>query len=346
MKILLEDLDYNATVFPFAEIESIARCRVGILTLFEKWNYVFPEHVFIQSEIDPTAYNENFIRIPANLIPSFEMMQQVKKDGFWNMQSVSRTILYPWDFFLLNDWALRQDFEMLTKGKISRSLPSDNHYRNTDNIFLEDNVQIHFSVINADEGPVYIGKNVEIMEGSLLRGPLAILENSVIKMGAKIYGATTIGPHSVAGGEIKNSILMGFSNKSHDGYLGDSVIGKWCNWGAGTSNSNLKNTASPVMVWSNSENAFLNAGYKCGLLMGDYSRSAINTTFNTGSVVGVCCHIFGNTPSGKLSKNFTWGNGKYELDKVFSDIDNWKKLKGKNITEKEKSILEKLYHQK
>ncbi len=196
-----------------------------------------------------------------------------------------------------------------------------------ENIFIEAGAKLDFSILNAESGPIYIGKNAEVQEGCLLRGPISIGEGSRVKMGTKIYGATTIGPYCLAGGEIKNSVLMAFSNKGHDGYFGDSVIGEWCNLGAGTSNSNLKNNASPVKIWSKKDNDFVIAGTKCGLLMGDYSRCAINTSFNTGTVVGVCCSIFGNPFPPKFIDNFTWGDKKYIFEKAVTDINNWKKLK-------------------
>ena len=194
----------------------------------------------------------------------------------------------------------------------------------SENIFVEAGATISYSILNASEGPIYIGKNAEIQEGSVIRGPFALCEGSRVKMGAKIYGATTIGPYCLADGEIKNSILMGYSNKAHDGYLGDSVIGVWCNLGAGTSNSNLKNTAGIVKVWSKEKNDYLDAGNKCGLLMGDYSRSAINTSFNTGTVAGISCNIFGNVFPFKFIEDFTWGQEKYIFEKAISDINNWK----------------------
>ena len=162
-------------------------------------------------------------------------------------------------------------------------------------------------------------------------------------MGTRIYGATTLGPYCLAGGEIKNSVITGFSNKAHDGYLGDSVLGEWCNLGAGTSNSNLKNNVSSVKVWNKRENQFNAAGEKCGLLMGDYSRSAINTSFNTGTVVGVCCNVFGNPFPPKFIDNFSWGNEKYHLEKALEDIQNWKKLKNSEITGEEIQSLKNLY---
>jgi N-acetylglucosamine-1-phosphate uridyltransferase (contains nucleotidyltransferase and I-patch acetyltransferase domains) len=165
-------------------------------------------------------------------------------------------------------------------------------------------------------------------------------------MGAKIYGATTIGPYCLAGGEIKNSVLMGYSNKGHDGYLGDSVIGSWCNLGAGTSNSNLKNNAGMVKMWSRQKNDFINAGNKCGLIMGDYSRCAINTSFNTGTVAGISCNIFGNPFPPKYIEDFTWGNEKYIFEKAVSDINNWKKLKGHEINDEEIQSLKIIYQKK
>lgn len=183
------------------------------------------------------------------------------------------------------------------------------------------------------------------MEGCLIRGPFALCEGATLKMGAKVYGATTIGPYCIAGGEIKNSIMFSYSNKAHDGYLGDSVIGEWCNFGAGTTNSNIKNTAGEVKMWNQAAKAFTGVGIKAGLIMGDYSRAAINTAFNTGTVVGVCCNIFSEGFPPKLVNNFTWGNEKYEFEKALLVIDNWKKLKGKSITEEEKEILKQLYNQ-
>jgi UDP-N-acetylglucosamine diphosphorylase/glucosamine-1-phosphate N-acetyltransferase len=232
---------------------------------------------------------------------------------------------------------------MLTSGRISEKLSMTNHLICPEKIFVEEGAQISFSILNAEAGPIYIGKNAQIEEGCLLRGPIAIGEGSRLKMGTRIYGATTIGPFCLAGGEIKNSILSAYTNKAHDGYLGDSVIGEWCNLGAGTSNSNLKNNASLVKIWSKKDNDFVAAGNKCGLLMGDYSRCAINTSFNTGTIVGVSCSIFGNSFLPKLIDNFTWGNEKYIFEKAIDDISNWKKLKGCQITETDIESLKKIY---
>jgi len=257
-----------------------------------------------------------------------------------------KVIHYPWQLFQLNDWALREDFELITSKRKSKAISKTNRLVNRRAIFMEAGAKVENCILNAAEGPVYIGKNATIMEGSMIRGPVAICDGAVVKMGAKIYGATTIGPFCTAGGEIKNSVLFGFSNKAHDGYLGDSVLGEWCNLGAGTTNSNVKNNAGEVKYWVDADKKEISAGTKGGMLMGDYSKAAINTSFNTGTVVGVCCNVVtpGLTP--KLIPNFSWGADgitKYKLNKALLDIDNWKKLKGATITEREKQILTDIY---
>ncbi len=251
-----------------------------------------------------------------------------------------KTIKFPWDIFQLNDWAIRSDFELITKKRKSQTIPKSNKVINASDIFIEKGAKVEHSTINASTGPVYIGKNAGVMEGSVIRGPFALGEGACLKMGAKVYGATTIGPYSVAGGEIKNSVLFGYSNKAHDGYLGDSVIGEWCNLGAGTSNSNLKNNAGDVSIWT--PNGQLSAGLKCGVLMGDYTRTAINTSINTGTVIGVSCNVFGSGLTPKYVPNFSWGSegvNRYEFEKALKDIEGWKKLKGQSLSDNERSIL-------
>lgn len=255
-----------------------------------------------------------------------------------------RTIQYPWDIFQLNDWAIRQDFALLSEKRKSQSLSKTNKVMKPSQVFVEKGAKIEYSVINASAGPVYIGKNAEVMEGCLIRGPFAMGEGACLKMGSKVYGATTLGPGCVIGGEIKNSVLFGYSNKAHDGYLGDSVIGEWCNMGAGTTNSNLKNNASDVKIWT--PKGEMNAGMKCGVIMGDYSRTAVNTSINTGTVIGVSCNVFGSGLTPKYIPSFSWGSEgvkRYEFDKALLDIADWKKLKGKAVNEEEKSILRYIF---
>lgn len=251
-----------------------------------------------------------------------------------------KTIGFPWHIFQLNDYAIREDFILLTEKRKSQKISKTNRVLKPKDIFIEKGATAEHCILNAADGPIYIGKNSLIMEGSSIRGPFACGEGAVIKMNSRIYGATTIGPYCTAGGEIKNSVFFAYSNKAHDGYIGDSVIGEWCNLGAGTTNSNLKNNASTVKVWT--PKGEMSTGQKCGVFMGDYSKTSINTSVNTGTVMGVCSNVFepGLTP--KYIPNFSWGSDglrRYELQKALSDIDSWKKLKGKSLTENEKTIL-------
>lgn len=254
------------------------------------------------------------------------------------------TIQYPWDIFQLNDPALRLDFEYLTAKRKSAPVPRSNRVIKPSQVFLEKGARVEHCIINASEGPVYIGKNAELMEGSMIRGPFAMGENSCLKMGTKVYGATSLGPGCIAGGEIKNSVFFGYSNKAHDGYLGDSVLGEWCNLGAGTTNSNLKNNARDVRIWT--PKGELPAGKKCGVFMGDYSRTVVNTSINTGTVIGVCCHVAGQGLTPKYIPSFSWGSEgveKYDLEKAVQDISGWMALKGRSPGESQLSILRSVY---
>lgn len=254
------------------------------------------------------------------------------------------SIQYPWDIIRLNDLALRLDFKLLTARRKSQPIPRSNKVTGTSQVFLEKGAKVEHCIINASTGPVYIGKGAEIMEGCLIRGPFVMGEGSCLKMGTKVYGATTLGPFCVGGGEIKNSVLFGYSNKAHDGYLGDAVIGEWCNLGAGTSNSNLKNNASQVKVWTTEGEVV--AGPKCGVMMGDYSRTAINTSINTGTVIGACCNVFGSGLTPKYIPSFSWGSegvNRYRFEKALADIQGWKKLKGAVISSDEKIILQYIF---
>ncbi|MDN3657516.1 putative sugar nucleotidyl transferase [Ferruginibacter paludis] len=326
-------------LYPFTATRSVADIRVGILTIREKWS-------LIEAQDDASI---EYSLVPSNIIPTKDTGSLIAASyaagkilaEHENIKSIQR----PWDIFLLNGWALQKDFELITKGRYSARLSTSNRAISPSNIFIEEGAVIEHSIINATTGPVYIGKNAEVMEGCMIRGPFALCEGAVLKMGSKIYGATTIGPYCTAGGEIKNSVMFANSNKGHDGYLGDSVIGEWCNLGGGTTTSNIKNTAGTVRVWSNKERDYIGMGLKCGLLMGDYSRAAINTSFNTGTVVGVCCNIFGEGFPPKLVNDFSWGKERYSFEKALQDISNWKKLKGAVLTPHEKKNLEQLYNQ-
>ena len=353
--MFLDDTTIKEGLYPFTATRHAADIRIGILTIREKWQYVCANHIVNNDNAgisnDLLFDGKSYLKVPANIIPTkkwmiafshkIEIGSEIADD--YNSELI-KTLHYPWQIFQYNDWALRQDFEMITSDRISQTISPTNKVTSPENIFLEEGAIVEHCILNASEGPIYIGKNSLIMEGCMIRGAFALCEGAVLKMGSKIYGATTIGPYCNAAGEIKNTIMFGYSNKAHDGYLGDSVIGEWCNLGAGTSNSNVKNTAGEVKVWNNSNRTYIPVGLKCGLLMGDYSRAAINTSFNTGTVVGVCCNIFGSTFPPKHLPDFTWGEETYNFDKALQDINNWKKFKGQNITPQEIIILKQLYN--
>ena len=326
--------------------------------------------------IDDSIGNDIIYLIHGNVLPTTKLVKQIKKLNHGEVISVGDTesivyciskkeilnehkikvrkaielehelkeINFPWDIVQLNAWSIEQDFELLKKNKKSQKLSTTNKVINPSMIFIEKGAKVEYSILNASAGPIYIAADAEVMEGCMLRGPLAICEGATIKMGAKIYGATTIGPKSVAGGEIKNSVFFGYSNKSHDGYIGDAVIGEWCNLGAGTSCSNLKNTASDIMVWT--PKGLVNAGVKCGVIMGDYSRTAINTSINTGTMVGVSSHVFGNGLTPKYIPSFSWGSDgveRYDFEKALNNIKNWKALKKQIVSENEKIVLKHIF---
>lgn len=342
MKIVLDDITGKENLYPFTSTRSVADIRIGILTIREKWRRILKEEIYTTSEIDvKDAKQNNTSIVPAGLIPS-----KYNADNLLTAADNTESILlqYPWHIFQYNDKAIREDFELVCTGRTSHKLSTTNKAIAPENIFIEEGAIIEHSILNAAHGPIYIGKNAEVMEGCMIRGPFALCEGGVLKMGAKVYAATTIGPYCIAGGEIKNTVMLGYSNKAHDGYLGDSVIGEWCNLGAGTSNSNLKNNAGVVNAWHNAKKEYIAIGIKCGLLMGDYSRSAINTSFNTGTVTGVCCNIFSQGFTSKFIPDFSWGEQQYILENALRDIDNWKRLKGRNITDNEIKILTDIYY--
>lgn len=243
--------------------------------------------------------------------------------------------------------ALEQDFKLLTKGRKSAKLSKTNTVLGNQ-IFIENGANVECSILNSTNGPIYIGKDAEVMEGTIIRGPFALCEGASTKMGAKIYGPTTIGPHSKVGGEVSNSVIFGYSNKGHDGFLGNSVIGEWCNLGADTNTSNLKNNYSSVDIYDHATQKMVPTGLTfCGLMMGDHSKCGINTMFNTGTVVGVCANIFGGDFPPKFIPSFSWGGSKgfmtYQLDKAFETAEKVFERRHKIFNETEKGILKKVF---
>ena len=280
------------------------------------------------------------------MIPDRELIKSSVENNTDDFLGKASKLLQIPDILQYNSSEIKKDFDLITKGRLTAAISSTNKLMGSA-IFLEPGAVVEHSYLNASEGPVYIGRDSLVMEGSMIRGPFALGERSVVKMGAKIYGATSIGPGCVVGGEIKNSVIFGFSNKAHDGYLGDSIIGEWCNLGAGSTNSNMKNSGGSVKLWNPIRKTYLDAGLKCGLMMGDYSRSAINTSFNTGTVVGPASHVFGNGATPSYLPSFSWGYGHeiYDFEKAIQHISKWKKLKGHVLSEEEIIQLKNIFDQ-
>ncbi len=343
MKVFLDDTKCREALFPFTLTRHVSDIRVGIYTIREKWEKLLGIEVITERvEREKASFTIN-----ANIIPTqqnIEFLIKASTDKISIMEIDGVKILnHPWQIFQYNDWALREDFKWIQTTGISAAISSTNTVINAQDIYIEADAQVEYSFLNAANGPIYIGHNSLVMEGNFIRGPFAMCDHAVLKMAGRMYGATTIGPHCIAAGEIKNSVMFGFSNKAHDGYLGDSVIGEWCNLGAGTSNSNLKNTAGTIQYFLNNNSEAIAAGSKGGLLMADYSRVAINTSFNTGTVVGVCCNIFGDISLRKYLPDFSWGHDRYIFEKALRDIAAWKEMKNQKLTDREISILRSVY---
>ena len=342
MNYILFDGTSRNNLLPFTYTRPVADIRIGILTIREKWERLLGENtstltktylqekfplikgnddILINASYLPT---ESLVEIVKNLkddqavyykgevvaVHTSERQEEVHQESYEkiNYKDELLQIKNTWDIFSLNNLALEADFELLTKGRKSAPIPVDVHARNPSNIFIEDSAEVNLCSLNAVDGPIYIGHNALIMEGSMIRGGFSLGDHSVVKMGAKIYGTTTIGPSCTVGGEIKNVVFFANSNKGHEGYLGDSVIGEWCNLGADTNNSNLKNNYAEVRMWSYETEGFAKTGLQfCGLMMGDHSKSGINTMFNTGTVVGVSANIFGDGFPRNFIPSFSWG---------------------------------------
>ena len=382
MNYILFDGDVRNALLPFTYTKPVADLRIGILTIREKWekylglttttiteDYLeekypmveMPENIMINASFCP---NDGLVEMVKNLtekeaifkgedVIAFYTTDTQEEVNFEDYKQVEFTedvlqIKNTWDIFSLNDKAIEQDFNLITKNRKSQPIPAGVNTVDQENIFLEEGAKLTFCTLNASTGPIYIGKDAEIMEGCIVRGALAMCDNSVLKLGAKIYGATTIGPHSKVGGEVNNSVLMGYSNKGHDGFLGNSVLGEWCNLGADTNNSNLKNNYAEVRLWDYNTGRFAKTGLQfCGLMMGDHSKCGINTMFNTGTVVGVSANIFGSGFPRNFIPSFSWGGAsgftEYKTNKVFEVANEVMKRRKISFDDIEKRILENVY---
>ena len=384
MNFILFDGPNRDRLLPFTFTRPVADIRIGILTIREKWEFFLKQKISTLtqdylSEKFPLKTEAENILINGSIIPDNQLVDRIKKLRLGETLKSGNTIIalvldagkvrnrelkaeksyeYErslfqvenlWDIYAKNHQAIQQDFEMLTKGRKSQPLSSSNFVNGDPSlVFLEEGAQSEFAFFNTQEGPIYLGKDSLVMEGSKIRGPFALCEHSVIKMDAKIYTGTTVGPHSKVGGEVSNSVIFGYSNKGHDGFLGNSVIGEWCNLGADTNVSNLKNTYDFVKLWSYVTKRFENTGQQfCGLMMGDHSKSGINTMFNTGTVVGVNANVFGEGYLRNFVPSFSWGGKsgmhKFKLEKAFQVATAVFKRRDKVFDSAEKDILTHLY---
>ncbi|MBV2195863.1 MAG: GlmU family protein [Flavobacterium sp.] len=384
MNYILFDGTVRNALLPFTFTRPVADIRIGILTIREKWEkylgyttttlteeYLMEKYPMVEME-ENIMINSSFLPNPIlidmvqNLNPKeailfgeeiiafhthdtqedidFDEYELIEYEG--DVLRIENT----WDIFAKNDAAIREDFELLTEDRFSQPIPKSVNVIAPENIFIEEGAKLEFVTLNASTGPIYIGKNAEIMEGSVIRGPFALCEEAQVKLATKVYGATTVGPHCRIGGEVNNSVLFGYSNKGHDGFLGNSVLGEWCNIGADSNNSNLKNNYEEVRLWSYETEGFARTGLQfCGLMMGDHSKCGINTMFNTGTVVGVSTNIFGSGFPRNFVPSFSWGGASgfttYITKKAFETAKIVMSRRHVAFTEQDAKILEYVFEE-
>lgn len=368
---LFDSQPIRENLLPFTFTRPVASIRIGILTISEKWQKYgfevgFETQDYLSQKFPSLTSN---IKINGALCPNASVVEAIKLLNT-NEQLVSgetvlaingsgtksvtfhgefRVIHQPWEIFLYNREQIEADFELITAGRKSQPI-TDKHtiVYGSENVFLEEGASIKAAIINAEHGPVYIGKNAQVHEGAIIHGAFALCEGSHVNMGAKIKGDNTVGPFSKVGGEVSNSVIFGYSNKGHDGFLGNSVIGEWCNLGADTNTSNLKNNYAPVKLWSYSTQRFAQTGLQfCGLMMGDHAKCGINTMFNTGTVVGVGANVFGAGFPKNFVPSFSWGGASglitFQVKKFYEVADAVMKRRGIEFSEVEKEIIDKVF---
>lgn len=383
MNYILFDASRNS-LLPLTYTRPVCDIRIGILTIREKWEKYLGEKTSTITEDYlsakyPTEQSEEMMLINGSICPTPKLLKAIKglkvgqalvcqgnvvamyktKAQFLSEEDSTQEIEIEydfikinntWDIFVLNDKALREDFELLAQNRKSAPLSSTNRVVGEQNIFVEEGAVVEFAILNAKEGPIYIGKDAEVMEGSVVRGPFAMCEHSVLKMASKIYGATTLGPYVKVGGEVSNVVIFGYSNKAHDGFIGNSVIGEWCNIGADTNASNLKNTYEEVRVWSIENNTFVPTGQTFfGTIMGDHSKCGINTMFNTGTVIGVSSNIYGHGYQRNYIPSFAWGGTtglkSYDMEKAIEVAEKMYQRRNVVMSQQDKEILRNVYTQ-
>ncbi len=384
--VFFDDADRNG-LLPLTYTRPMSEIRIGILTIREKWckrleldSYAYDTNPILGRLFKNASFESN-LYIKGNVLPTQELVEQIKglslgqhlyqggkliaaylskvqalnfssdKQQADNSEIINavKIIRHPEQIFLYNEDELLQDFDLVTQGRESASIDSSNRIKGAERIFVEEGAVIEHSILNAEDGPIYIGKDAKILDGCMLRNGIALGDKTVLKMGAKIYGPTTIGPGCKVGGEVKNAVIFGNSNKSHDGYLGNAVVGEWCNLGANTNASNMKNDYSEVKLWDFTSETFRKTGTQfCGLIMGDHCKTGINTMFNTGTVVGVSCNVFGAGFQKNFIPSFSWGGPKdyksYKLEKAIEVATLVWARRQKEFTSEDRALFETIYH--
>lgn len=383
MNYILFDDQSRYSLLPFTHTRPVADIRCGIYTMRERWEAClgaitstltepYLQEVFQLKMNDDNIFINGSLFADASLLKDIQQLKTGEKLVSGNTLIAFRSNRYSdldnpadgctakaysattkrlnnvWDIFSLNDWAIREDYKLLTKGRKSQPIPEGVIVTGSD-IFIEEGGIINAgAIINTKEGPVYVGKDAEILEGAMVRGPLAMCEHSVIKMGAKVYGATTLGPGCKVGGELSNVVMFAHSNKGHDGYLGNAVIGEWCNLGADTNCSNLKNNYDEIKIWDEHQNKSIKTGLTfCGLIMGDHSKSGINTMFNTGTIVSVSCNVYGANFPEKFIPAFCWGGSEgmstYRLDRAMETANRMMARRKRELSEAEVKMYQHIF---
>ncbi len=383
MNIILFDDDSRGELLPLTYTRPIADLRIGILTIREKWDKYLKEssssltQKYLSEKFKMQLSNDNLL-VNGSILPNQNLVSEIQSldineklvegnvtiaarvdsnnmDGI-SLELISRLnvikkscnckfekLNHIWDIFQKNGTEIEADFKLITAGRSSMEISKTNQILG-DNIYIEDGAKVECAILNSKSGPIYIGKGSEVMEGSMIRGPFSLGDNSTLKLGTKIYGPTTIGPHSKIGGEVNNSVVIGYTNKGHDGFLGNSVIGEWCNLGADTNTSNLKNNYGNVKVWNFLKSELTDSGQQfIGLIMGDHSKCGINSMFNTGTVIGVCTNVFGGDFPKKFIPSFSWGGSSgfvdFNINKAFEVAKRVMNRREQNLTNTDRDIL-------
>lgn len=380
--VLYDETAIRASLLPFTFTRPVADIRIGILKISEKWEKwldapaSFQTEDYLSSKYHKTLTGDNLF-INGALCPNAQLIEAIEalstgealkqhgetlavrtsRDTMGDLSSTTvveyanevTMVKDSWDIYKYNAAEIKVDFDLLTKDRTSQDI-SDPHtiVYGAENMFVEEGASIRAAVLNAENGPIYIGKNAQVHEGAVIKGSFALCEGSHVNMGAKIKGDTTVGPYSKVGGEISNSVIFGYTNKGHDGFLGNSVIGEWCNIGADTNTSNLKNNYADVKIWNYEQGGFKNTGEMfCGLMMADHAKCGINTMFNTGTVVGVGANIFGSGFPRNFIPSFSWGGAAgfttFQMRKMYEVAEKVMERRGMTLDEQEKSILDHIF---